>query len=320
MPRPRLDQADDDFTHARQRAILRDFVARIGGRTNDLVPYRDVRRRVSPEGEQYRGVRSVPVDAIVGSTDRFRDFDRAFLPRRAHTRGRWTSIDRAYYEDKVLPPVQLYKVGDVYFVKDGNHRVSVARDRGQAFIDAEVTEGRVRAPLCATMSPEELLLQAEYAEFLRRTDLDHLRPEHDLRPSDLGRYEEIWEHVLAHQRWLEEEFERRPVGLEEAVIRWYDRVYAPIVGLAREQGLTRAFPGRTDTDVYLWIMRRRDELYDRYRRTREPYGAAAEQVAAASADLGWRAGLSAGRSLLRRPATRSSARRRRVAPLPESGG
>ncbi len=122
--------------------------------------------------ESYRGSGIVPVNQIVGSVDRFRDFDRAFLPRQRHTAGRWKNIDRAYYQDVRLPPIQLYKVGDVYFVKDGNHRVSVARERGVEFIDAEVIEGHIRVPLYASMSPAELLLQVEYAEFLRRTDLD----------------------------------------------------------------------------------------------------------------------------------------------------
>ncbi|MEA2527622.1 MAG: hypothetical protein QOF73_4849 [Thermomicrobiales bacterium] len=280
-------QVNDDYFHARRRAFLRDARAMFGRRSNDLVPYHEIRRRFSPERESYRGVRPVPVDWIVGSMDRFRDFDRAFLPRQGHTAGRWKRIDSAYYEDKVLPPIQLYKIGDVYFVKDGNHRVSVARERGQAYIDAEVTEGHVRAPLYATMGPEELLQQAEYAEFLRRTELDRLRPDHDIRPTALGRYDEMWEHIELHRRWLEEVFEGKSVGREEAVIRWYDRVYRPIVQFARERGVTRQFPGATETDVYLWLMRRRDELYRRYTRTRDPVGSAIAHVEAMGEEVGW---------------------------------
>jgi hypothetical protein len=134
--------------------------------------------------------------------DRFRDFDREFLPRQRFTAARWKNIDRAYYEATPLPPIQLYKVGDVYFVKDGNHRVSVAREKGQEFIEAEVIEGHVRAPISAGMSPRELLLQVEYAEFLRRTDLDRRRPDHDIRPTALGRYDEIWEQIKGHRDWL----------------------------------------------------------------------------------------------------------------------
>jgi hypothetical protein len=284
-------QLDVDFARARRRAFLHDVLAALGGRPNDLIPLHEVRRRVSPEGESHRGVQTVPLAQIVGSTDRSRDFDRAFLPRRRHSAARWKSVGRAHQQGRELPPVELYRVGDVYFVKDGHHRVSVARARGQEFIDAEVVEGRVRAPLYSTMTPKELLLQAEYAEFLRRTDLDRLRPDHDIRPTALGRYDEIWGHIEGHRRWLEEEFEGRPVGTAEAVERWYDRVYGPVVRLARERRVCRHFPGRTEADLYLWLMRRRDELYDRYRRTREPYGAAAAHVAAAAEGLDRRANL-----------------------------
>src|ERR687898_20547 len=163
------EQTRSDFDRARHKAFLNDLLASIGRRPNDLIPFHEFRRRLQPEAESYRGMQTVPVRQIVGSMDRFRDFDRAFLPRGNATRGRWQSIDRAYYQDVRLPPIQLYKVGDIYFVKDGNHRVSVARERGVEFIDAEVIEGHVRAPLSSQMSPTELLLQAEYAEFLRRT-------------------------------------------------------------------------------------------------------------------------------------------------------
>src|SRR5262245_2443249 len=131
------EQIDADFDRARQKAFINDLLAVIGRRQNDLIPYHEVRRRVSPERESYRGLQTVPIDKIVGSMDRFNDFDRAFLPRRRHTAGRWKRVDLAYYEDVALPAIQLYKVGDVYFVKDGNHRVSVARERGVEFIDAE---------------------------------------------------------------------------------------------------------------------------------------------------------------------------------------
>ena len=123
-----------------QHIVLADLRAIFARRSRDLIPYHEVRQRVSPEGESYRGVQTVPLSQIVGSMDRFQDFNREFFPRQRFTAGRWQNVDRAYYQDIQLPPIQLYKVGDVYFVKDGNHRVSVARDRGQEVIDAEVVD------------------------------------------------------------------------------------------------------------------------------------------------------------------------------------
>ena len=123
-------------------------------------------------------------------------------------------------------------------------------------------EGHVRAPLYASMSREELLLQAEYAEFLRRTDLDRLRPDHDIRPSALGRYDEIWEHIQGHRDWLAA-IRHEPVTVQEAVADWYDYIYGPIVEVARERGVLERLPHQTEADVYLWVMRHRGELEQR---------------------------------------------------------
>lgn len=256
------EQVRSDFERARQRAFVHDLLSVVNRRSNDLMPFHELRSRLSPEAESYRGMQTVPVDQIIGSMDRFRDFDRTFLPRRKNTRGRWTNIDRAYYEDVRLPPIQLYKVGDVYFVKDGNHRVSVARDRGVEFIDAEVIEGHVRVPLSSRMSPAELLMQAEYAEFLRRTDLDQLQPEHDIRPTALGRYDEIWSQIELHQRWLSSIWDREAT-VHEAVNDWYAYIYLPMTRIIRDRGVLEEFPRLTEADVYLWVMRHRGRLGER---------------------------------------------------------
>ncbi|MFT4041023.1 MAG: hypothetical protein QM692_22765 [Thermomicrobiales bacterium] len=259
MSRPFESEVRQDFERARTRAFFGDVRAIIARKARDLIPYHEVRQRVSPEGESYRGVQTVPLANIVGSMDRFHDFNRAFFPRQRFTAGRWQNVDRAYYQDVYLPPIQLYKVGDVYFVKDGNHRVSVARERGQEYIDAEVIEGHIRAPFYAEMEPGEMLLQAEYAEFLRRSNLDHLKPDHDIRPSALGRYDEIWEHITGHRDWLAA-IRHEPVTDQEAVADWYDNIYCPIVEVAREQGLSDRFPNHTEADIYLWVMRHRWEI------------------------------------------------------------
>ncbi|MEZ4530962.1 MAG: hypothetical protein R2855_07995 [Thermomicrobiales bacterium] len=253
------DQTRADYDRARRKAFLNDVVSFFKREPNTLISYADVRERVTMEGESYRGIQEVPVDKIVGSMDRYRDFDRRFLPKRKNTANRWRSIDRAYYQDVVLPPVQLYKVGDIYFVKDGNHRVSVARERGVAFIDAEVIEGHIRIPIDSSMSPGRLLQQVEYAEFLRKTNLDRTRPQHDIRPTALGRYDEIITHIEGRRR-LAEERSGKEVSLAEAAADWYDTVYLPIALAAREQKLLRDFPDRTEADIYLWVMANRLQI------------------------------------------------------------
>ncbi len=110
----------------------------------------------------------------------------------------------------------------------------MAREKGQEYIDAEVVEGHVRAPLYATMTPQELLRQAEYAEFLRHTDLDRLRPDHDIRPTALGRYDEIWEQIRGHGEWLSAIW-HRPATVAEMVTDWYDYIYCPIIDVIRQE-------------------------------------------------------------------------------------
>ncbi len=128
-------------------------------------------------GPIYRGVQTVRVDQIVGSLNRYHQFDRAFLPVEDQIASRWQSIDRAFYKDISLPPVLLYKVGQVYFVVDGHHRVSVAREQGQEFIEAEVRECATKVNITPDLKPEDLVILGEKVHFLERTHLDDLRPE-----------------------------------------------------------------------------------------------------------------------------------------------
>jgi hypothetical protein len=252
-------QISQDFERARQRAFFNDLRAILRRESNELISYNEVRRRMPAGRQSYRGLREVPIAQIVGSEDRYRDFDREFLPRQDHTAGRWKSIDRAYLSDIRLPPIQLYKVGNVYFVKDGNHRVSVARERGVEFIDAEVIETQIKVPLHAAMQPKELLIQVEYAEFLRHSNLDRLRPAHDIRPTALGRYDEIWADIEHHHERLREE--RGPeVSSDEASAAWYDTIYLPIIRVMRDRGVLKRFPKLSEADLYLWVVEHGEEL------------------------------------------------------------
>lgn len=146
-------QARADFERAFRRAWLHGLLAPLTRERNDLTSYDEARRRVIPEGESERGLREVPVERIVGSTDRAHDYDRDFRPRRRHASARWQSVARAAHAGTVLPPVRLRQIGDDYFVVDGHHRVSVARALGQGFVDAEVIELRARAAAPAVGTP-----------------------------------------------------------------------------------------------------------------------------------------------------------------------
>ncbi len=249
-----------DFEQARRRAFFRRVLSLLLGRDKDnrLLSYEAVTQKLRCHDESYGGMREVPVEAIVGSVGRYKDFDGEFLPVRKSSRERWRRIAEAYYRDVVLPPVQLYQVGDVYFVKDGNHRVSVAREKGIAYVDAEVVEVRCRVPLTGEIRAEDLEELGGQAQFLEWSVLDRLRPGADIRFTVPGGYHQVEEHINVHRHMLGIE-RGTDVSIEEAVTSWFDTVYMPVVRLVRKEGILERFPQRTEADVYLWIM---DHLYD----------------------------------------------------------
>jgi hypothetical protein len=142
------EQVDTDFIRARRRARLRAVVTRFRREhtSNRLLSFDDVRRELVADNRLYRGTRVVEVDEIVGSVGRWRDFDRSFLPARASMGERWKRIDRAFQRGEDLPPVELYKIGDAYFVVDGHHRVSVARYHDVPTLEAAVAEFHPKLP------------------------------------------------------------------------------------------------------------------------------------------------------------------------------
>ena len=138
------EQVDSDFTRARRRALLRRVLARLrkNPASNQLLSFDVVRRFLRANNRHHLGRRVVEVEKIVGSVGRWGEFDRSFLPLRASVAQRWKRIDRALHRGEDLPPVDLYKMGDAYFVLDGHHRVSVARYHGFPTVEAVVTECR----------------------------------------------------------------------------------------------------------------------------------------------------------------------------------
>ena len=260
-----IDQrANEDFDSALIKAFWRKIANLLTRKKNELLPYDEVRRLVPIRGQHDLGLTQVPIDAIIGSVGRFRDFDRAFFPTQDQTRDRWVSIDKARYEDVPLPPIELYKIGEIYFVKDGNHRVSVARKKGQVYVDAYVIEVDVPIPLTQETSLDGLAGVKDQVDFLDNTNLAQLRPETEIRSTVPGQYRRLLEHIAAH-RWFLGEQEKREIGYSEAVTSWHDHVYLPIVELIRKQNLTKAFPTSTEADLYLWIIDYQWYLREAYR-------------------------------------------------------
>jgi nucleotide-binding universal stress UspA family protein len=256
-----LSSAVRDFHRARRQANLEAIMARLTGRSADLLSYEEVRRQLKARQGPPQGLQEIPLDAIVGSVGRYEDFTRSFLPRQDSDEQRWARVKQAMTGQGGLPPIEVYKLGDVYFVLDGNHRVSAARQLGAAFIDAFVTEVHTKVPLTPDIQPDEIIIKARYAEFLEHTGLDQIRPEADLSVTAPGPYRVLEEHIEVHRYFMGLE-QKREIPYAEAVAHWYDEVYLPIVELIREQGILRDFPDRTETDLYVWVMEHRTALHN----------------------------------------------------------
>ncbi len=249
-----------EFRSARTRSLLRSIWGWITRTDTKLYAWDELRARLKPQALVNRGIQTVDSDKIVGSVGRFHDFDNAFLPRNRHLTERWSSINNAYHSDVPLPPIKLYKVGEVYFVIDGNHRVSVAREHGQTYIDAEVTEAILRVPVTEKdIDSVNLEVLGEYQQFLEHTRLDKLRPNADVRFSVPRCYNDLLEHIETHKYYMGIE-QKHDIVYEAAVVDWYDKVYLPLVEVIRAEDVLESFPGRTVADLYLWVIEHRHYL------------------------------------------------------------
>jgi len=248
----------NDFQQAHHQAALQQIVARLTGKSIELLSYDDVLRQLRLTGRSTRGVQTIPLAAIVGTVGRCTDFTRSFLPRKGSDEQRWANL-KAFVEQNsldALPPIDVYQIGPAYFVQDGHHRVSIARQSGVEFISAYVTEVHTRVPLTPDADLDALIIRAEQAEFLEYTHLDRLRPQSDFAVSVPGQYAKLEDHIEV-QRYFSEVAEDREIAYEDAVCRWHDEAYLPIVEAIREQDILRGFPDRTATDFYLWIAEHR---------------------------------------------------------------
>jgi hypothetical protein len=251
-----------DFDRSRRKAFFQTILSLINSKSIDLLPFEEVREQLRLRNLQYRGLQEVPLDQIVGSVGRYRDFTRTFLPRSDGLRERWAAVEDRVKEGG-LPPVELYKVGDAYFVRDGNHRVSIARAQKVPDIEAFIWEYPSLVPLSPSDDLDDLLIKRGYVAFLEKTRLNELRPDQLIELTAPGRYRDMLEHIATHRYFLGQEYDRE-IEAEEAVTSWYDNVYQPIIRAIRKQGILKQFPERTEADLYIWVSRWHHELSERY--------------------------------------------------------
>jgi hypothetical protein len=258
-------QASRDYSRARMLAFWDSLLGVVTKRETELLNFEEVKAKLRLHNQRSLGLRNVPLDKIVGSVGRYQDFTRKFLPKSSVNKERWENIDALARGMRGFPPVELYKVGDAYFVSDGNHRVSVARQIGMPTIEAYVNELILPADvdIDENLTQEQLIIKAGYLEFLRQTRLDKLRPDSDVELTEPGMYGAILEHIDVHKYFMDLEA-RTEHTYEEAVASWYDNVYMPMVKVIREYDLLKDFDDRTEADLYVWLIRHQGALTKEY--------------------------------------------------------
>lgn len=262
-----------DFRMARLQANLERIQAALTGKSADLLSYEDVREKVRARETNQRVRKDIPLDAIVGSVGRSADFTRRFFPRQETNIQRWSRVRTRVESMEGLPPIEVYQVGEVYFVIDGNHRVSVARSLDAKSIEAFVTQVETSVPLTADVDRDQLIIAERYAKFAQKTNLLEVFPKADFKMSEPGNYRVLEQQIAVHQEWMGE-----GTTYQEAAVDWYQNVYCPVIQIIRQWGMMRNFPERTETDLYVWIEKHRQELIDNFGWSLEPETAAADLV------------------------------------------
>ncbi len=257
-------QGINAFQSARGKVFWQEVISLLRGKSAELWNFEEIKDRLRLREERYKGLQDVPLDRIVGSVGRYRDFTATFLPKHEGMRDRWSRVYAQINSMEGVPPVELYKVDDVYFVRDGNHRVSVAREMGNKFIEAHVIELPTSIDLEPGMSAEQLAVAEAYAAFLDTTKLDQSRPHHQsVLISQPDGYVDLMAHIHLHQLALEHAGQCE-VSLGKAAADWYDNVYRPALTLIRKYGVMRYFPGRTEGDLYLWLVEHLGQVKEAY--------------------------------------------------------
>jgi hypothetical protein len=248
---------------ARRAAFAQDILASFTRRPADLMSFEHVQQKLQLRDVHYLGLQGVPLAQIVGSVGRYTDFNRFFFPRKDNLRERWQQIEQLRASGRELPPVELYKIGGAYFVRDGNHRVSVARQRNMSSLEALVWEYETPVPLEPDSDVDALLCEVAHDAFVERTGIDRLCSGHQIRLSGVDGYEDLLQEIEAY-RQIFSRIDRRELPRDEALRLWYDVRYTPIVEIIRRRHILEQFPGQTETDLYLWLHRNRDELEASY--------------------------------------------------------
>ena len=250
-----------DFVKAHRHAVFQNIFSTFRWSNPDLLSFYEVTKLIKPESEAYKGMQTIPVRNIIGSENRYHDFSSAFYPKNISLQRRWESVDAANLDDVILPPISVYKLGQWYFVRDGNHRVSVARSKGIEFIDAEVVELTSKIQLEEGITLNEIkhrVVAYERQRFIEQFNPTYL-PRDRIVFTAPGSYPEMVNHILVHKYFMNQN-QKEGLTFEQGAIDWYQNVYLKIAEAIENEHLLVEFPGQTEADMYMWLVRKWDEM------------------------------------------------------------
>ena len=244
--------AQTDFGRARRRAVGSRLANRLRGRGGDvsvILPFDEVVAALGRRSERSLGLQTIELGSIVGTVDRTREFDRDFRPTSRRVKRRWQRIAEAIRRGESMPPIDVYRIADMHFVRDGHHRVSVARQLGLQVIEAQVTEIVTEVGADSSVRLHDLALKSHERLFFERVPLPlELRSRVQLPKGSwyaaLAEGVEAWgfRHMQAHQEFMTR---------EQVAKAWLEEDFEPVVQLIREEGLAE---GLTDAEAYTRVV------------------------------------------------------------------
>lgn len=255
--------AENDFLRARRRQVLSRLAAWLRRQPDDvniMLPFDEVVAALGRTGERRLGLQVITLDSIVGSVDRSREFDRRFRPTSGQVRERWQRLALAQRRGESIPPIEVYRVGDMHFVNDGHHRVSVAHALGLKTIDAYVTEVMTRLSPGGIRYRGDLLVKDYRRIFLDRVPLVG-EARRSVSLTDPWDYAELAESVEAWGFRLMQD-EGRYLDRLTVAQRWHDEEFVPVVRMLRQAGMIET---QTEAEAYMWVACERYRLIRTHR-------------------------------------------------------
>lgn len=261
-----LPEAESDFARARNKALFNEIQHLLTPEEAAMISLKAVRKVIKTQSETYIGMKVIPINKIVGSEGRYRDFDNQFFPKRSIIKERWEHVDEAVIKDIDLPPIKVYELGGLYFVRDGNHRVSVAKSKGVEFIDAEVVSLQTEIKLSPARTLNGMMKQIisyEKRNFYFETNFGDITDYWVLDFSTAGQYDVIYNHILTHKYFINQN-QTEEIPMEDAILSWFNNVYLPVVTTIQKYKIMKYFRKNTVSDLYVWIITFYDELKKKF--------------------------------------------------------